>query len=175
MSDVKAAIGRAIDVAIKKSGLTNEEVADLCEVSDSAVSAYRRGKRTPSMRTCVRLGGELLTPYIVELARQLYSSSCLICGRETVDGGQQYKKRYCSYSCKSTASSRRAREKTQRKRESTQFMYRQRLEKTNEAIAAFCDDCTGREGLCRDEDCLLRPVSPLPFIPIHGLKKRRIA
>lgn len=81
---------------------------------------------------------------------------------------------YCSERCTQVAWTR----KNSEKRASQRARYTKKqgflLREHQDAVAAHCRDCEPL-GLCRDAECHLRGVSPLPFVPLSAVSTRRKA
>lgn len=156
--------------AMAARGLTNAATSALCGVPETSLSGYRNGKR-PHLTTAHRLAEALVWPRLIEIAIGAATKRCVVCDREFVDGGQQLRAFACSRACYRTIRSRRMRDATEVRQERVYTA----LRRYEQAVEAFCRECTLGDVACRDDECRLRPISPLPFIPLSKVSRRNAA
>jgi DNA-binding XRE family transcriptional regulator len=169
--ETRAALCVAIKRAMAKRGVTQKEIALAIGLSPTTISTYTTGKKVPKHVVAVRMADFLNWPEVVTLSTKLHSHGCEICGRTTLDAGQQYKKKYCGRACRSTAHTRKQRARRTGVSHERDRYVRRRLSVFQESIDRYCHDCTAGERLCRDETCSLREVSPLPFVQYERKKR----
>ncbi len=138
--------------ALLRRGMGTRALAAAIGVSAPAVRYWRRGEYLPSMEMAERLADVLGEPAILDAVRAARTGTCRLCGRGRLIriSSRRY---YCSDRC------RRLAEKG---------VTPKVPDERDVAIAHFCAQCEP-EGLCRDIDCPLRPVSPLPFARMSGV------
>ena len=150
--------------ALRKRNVQQYEVADAVGLSRTTVSTYVTGKKVPKHTTSIKIADFLGWPAILEVSVKLHSSSCRVCGRQMLDAGQQHKKAYCSAACRSTAHTRKSRERRSGQSAVRANYVARRLAVFQEVVDAYCRSCTDGEAVCRDSSCGLREVSPLPLV-----------
>lgn len=52
-------IGRIIQIRRKELGITQQELADICEVGINTLVAIERGQGNPSVKTLIKIGSAL--------------------------------------------------------------------------------------------------------------------
>jgi hypothetical protein len=116
------------------------------------------------MEQASRYAEALMAPHLVSLCASLRTKECEVCGSSYVeDHNGGLAQRWCSDNCRWVG---RGREKAQKGRDETQRRYdlwARRARKLAKAVGAMCRGCEP-EGACRQADCPLRPVSPLPLV-----------
>jgi DNA-binding XRE family transcriptional regulator len=145
--------------AQKVRGVTNVELARRVGVRPEWISTLRRGEQMPGHQLAVAMAEALTWDGLVPLSLAKRTGTCETCAMPFLSlerGGNP--RRFCGRGCKLTAQRRRRIGRTSR----TTAVQRHRLSKLQAAITAYCRGCEP-EGLCRDSECELRPVSPLPL------------
>lgn len=144
--------------SMAERGVTVRQLADVCGVSQTSVTQWRRDAALPTLANAAVIADELHAP---ALARQIIAArtrTCKACGAEFVTSSQYLTRaRYCGRACQERAWRRRQRS-SQRMRDT--LVLRRQLAVLQQSVAEMCRSCEP-EGLCRDAACALRPVSPL--------------
>lgn len=140
----------------------------------STLANVRRGS-IPSQDVAVRLSEVLYWPNLARLAALARTGSCALCGATFVKDAHAPNKAYCKPGCARAAHARRMRDRSRTNTLTETRLTRKRLDDIRAAVAAFCGTCTAGEQVCRTEDCELRAVSPLPFVPLSKSSNRRVA
>lgn len=149
-----------LSVALTRSGMTHRELADAVGVRrHQTVSEWVRGLDYPLVLHAPRIAEALDAPHLAELVIEGRTIECVICGKTTVAANKGSQKIYCGIRCKAAANDRRRRGA----HVIDSHLTRNRLTEHQEAVAAFCRECTLGETLCPLWSCKLRPVSPLPL------------
>lgn len=161
----------AIRRAMSDRRMTIRVLCDLTGLSEATIVRFRRGDDVPRLATVALLSDALDWPSLVEIATKDRTGACVICGASFVDAGKARRRRYCGERCQRTGRARDARGL----REQTARLTKKRLTTHQQAVAAFCKDCTAGDGLCRDDECALRIVSPYAFVPMSKGSPRRAA
>lgn len=150
----------AIQIALARSGMTHAELARAVGVRRAqTISEWVRGLDYPLVLHAPRLAEALDAPDLATLVIEGRTIQCEVCGASSVASNKGSQKIYCSVRCKAAANDRRRRNV----RVIDSHLARHRLTEHQEAVAAFCRDCTLGETLCPLWACKLRPVSPLPL------------
>lgn len=143
--------------AMKRHGIGQVPLAQQTGCAASAVAAWRNGHNLPRLETAMRLAAALGEDRLVTVVRDARSAPCETCGKLFLNEGGT-PKRYCSVSCNKVAQAMRSGVSTRERA----IVAERRTRRYVAAVDAFCRGCEP-EGLCRDVDCALRPVSPLPL------------
>lgn len=141
--------------------------ADLVRATGSCTTLVKRwmvGEAYPDHPTVVTLADHLHWPALVERSLADRTGTCEACDAPTFVTRGTVKARFCGDRCRSRTRDRLLRARTG---EQERKVLRYRLEEHQAAVRAFCSGCTLGEGLCRDAACVLRPVSPLPLVPLR--------
>jgi transcriptional regulator with XRE-family HTH domain len=157
--------------AKKARKMTNKQIAEAIGCSANFVTSYCKGYALPRLPRAAQLADLLMWPGILDKAKDYARRNCVFCGIEFYDYGQQLKAQYCSNACRATFNSRRSREADEVK----ERFGRYRLKVFQEKVAAYCQECTAGEAICRDEECQLREVSPYPFVALQNLDRKKSA
>jgi hypothetical protein len=169
----------ALNAAMTERGASVNEVARRSGIGAQSIVNYRRGKTLPKHASCDRLATALDWPRLSTISRVLRTRRCKIsdCGRQFTSMMTNHRRLYCSIKCQQSAYARRKRGKAGQ-------AYRLAIKRqalAQGAIDAMCKACEPADRICRDAGgdgtgtCPLRAFSPFPFIPIHGLIRRRNA
>lgn len=154
--------------AIKARGLTHKEFAAQLGCAPNWLSRYSNAHSVPTMDRAIEIADLLMWPAIIDRVKDYASRNCELCGTPFLQVSQQLKKRFCTNACRATYHSRKMRGNDEVK----ERFGRMRLRVYAERIAAYCKECTGSEGVCREPECELREVSPLPLATARFLDKR---
>lgn len=149
-----------------------KDVADAARIGRSTLSAARNSDKVPLLANVARLADVLMAPGLLELAVAMRTGTCPICGASFVDNSFHVARVYCGVACRRVAQARQQRPLNERRNAITTRVAVNRLKAMQAAVDAHCSDCTLGEGICRDDGCHLRPVSPLPFVPLHKAGRR---
>lgn len=147
---------------------TRPDLVRLTGACSTLVKRWLEGGVYPDHPTVIVLADHLDWPGLVELSVADRTGTCEACGGPTFTTRGSRKPRFCTSRCRRRVSDRVA---NGRRLTHDRKILRYRLEEHVEAVAAYCRECTGAEHVCRDEECALRPVSPLPLIRLAGLRK----
>lgn len=126
--------------------------------SASIIAHWRSGEGMPRLENAERLADSLDWPMLATIVRQSRTSECDTCSKPFVNEGGG-PKRYCSEQCRRLKAKMRLGAPTRVRAD----LAERRLRDHVAAVAAFCEWCEP-EGVCRRDDCSLRPVSPLPLL-----------
>ena len=186
-----AAFGRELMKACKARGVPLKELERATGVGHSSLDNYRRGLLLPKVAVAFALATALDAP---RLATMIVEARTFVCRRpgcgRTFRNDTGAPRKYCSSMCQRInenlrIASRRRRQagQTGSKRSANAAVanLRSGLSIADErgrllesAIAAMCAGCEP-EGVCRVEDCPLRPFSPLPLeaYPLRAAPRTR--
>jgi transcriptional regulator with XRE-family HTH domain len=165
-------LARAIEARANPSLVALAAEAGL---SAQTISNLRRARNQPSIRAAAALADVLDWPKLLTVAERARRRPCRVCGQEYVTiHNSQTRRVYCGHRCQQVHWNRQAALGRQRKRRKVEKAASFRLQAAQKAVAAFCRSCQW-DGVCRDDSCELRPVSPLPFIALSSVKKREAA
>lgn len=160
-------IGRELKESMKQHGLTQEQLALLINRHHSSISNYIHGKAVPIPAIAAALSEALLNPRISEMVIESRMRTCVICERRFVDNGNGGPPaRTCSASC------RKLRHERERMGHAPRgsVVTNHRWEIVAEQVRKFCFDCNP-DGVCRDGQCHLRGISPLPLHYLHNAER----
>lgn len=182
-----ATFGRELVKACTARGVPLKELERVTGVGHTSLDNYRRGLILPKVEVARALAAALDAPRLAVLIVLARTFACARkgCARTFVNDTGAPRK-YCSPSCLHIAqnlreASRRARRAGQtgdkRTANAATAQLRSGLRIADEraglledAIAAMCTGCEP-EGVCRVDDCPLRPFSPLP-LEVHRVRGR---
>lgn len=153
-------------MSIRKT--SRPDVVKATGACSTLVKRWMEGVSYPDHGTVVVLADLLHWPTLVERSVADRTGRCEGCGGATFVTRGVERARFCGMTCR-----RRTHDRIRngrRKQHSVGVVTRQR-DVLRRAVAAFCQDCEP-EGICRDEECRLRGVSPLPFIPLSQVSRR---
>lgn len=149
--------GAELTKAMKARGVGQKTLGSQLGVASSNVASWRVGNNLPRLETAQRLASGLSAPILVEIVLQARTGVCEVDGRSfTNQGGGA--KRFCSQECRDVGAKLRSGGGVQGRA----IVAERRLRDHMVAVEAMCRGCEP-EGLCRDMECALRPVSPLPM------------
>lgn len=163
------AFSAALRSAMTRRQLVRADVARETGACTTLVKRWMAGACYPDHRTVIALADLLHAPHLVSQSIADRSGTCEACGKATMATRGSTPPRFCGHRCMRRTADRR---KFDRQGSQERKVLRRSLEEHREAVAAFCGDCTQGEGLCRDDECLLRPVSPLAFVPLSRVTRR---
>lgn len=183
---VKAlAFGREMTKAMRARDIPLKEVAKAAGVGHTALDQYRTGAVLPKTATALAIAEVLDWPRLARIIERARTFVCARSGCERTyrhEGGSPRK--YCTPLCAQQAklqagASRRLRQagQTGNGRHSAAAMVQlrsaariadERAMVAEAAIAAYCAECEPDLALCRQADCPLRALSPLPLATREG-------
>ena len=144
------------------------ELADRTGLDRQTIGSLRSGHHNPKPSTASRIAEALNEPELLAIVMRDRVRTCALCGNGFTTIHNVITRRiYCSEKCAQSAGNRRRIVK----RHSDFRTERHRLSEYQEAIEDFCHSCEPVDLICRDDTCHLRPVSPLPFIPMHQIRR----
>lgn len=166
--------------ALRARGVTLNELGRASGVGHTAIDHYKNGEILPKLAAARRVADTLDWPKLYEMVLAFRSGTCKnrLCKAPFInDGGSQ--KVYCSYRCRDVAGKLRhaqvlARRVTEGKGDGRTNRavaknyrgvireLRERIELHQAGVEAFCRACEP-DGMCKDYECPLRDVSPLPL------------
>lgn len=157
---------REMKRSMKETGIGNTELARQVGCGQPMMHRYVTGKTIPMLDRAKTLSELLANEKLLTIAQEWAQRTCATCGIKFYTANLQMKAKYCSVNCKSIAFRQQRRDRSAM---SAKFAL-ERVKTYQRLVGDFCGDCTAGDGICRDEECILRPVSPLPFIPITGYR-----
>jgi len=144
-------------------GWTLEKLADEIPMARSAIYRYGKGDRMPTIQTAEAIARILDAPYLAEEVVNWRQKQCIVCGATYVDKGTNHAARFCGVPCNRTYRARMDRAMLTESNAHAAIIAKRRLKKYSLAVVAFCRACEP-EGMCRNQACELRKVSPLPLV-----------
>lgn len=183
-----SAFGRELVKAARARGVPFKELERVTGVGHTSLDNYRRGLNLPKTETAIVLAETLHWPKLRAIVIRSRTATCVRTGCERTfrnEGGSR--KIYCSEICRRIAENVRIAQRRNRQagqgangketpaRRHAEAMARMRsglaiaedrARMLEQAIAAMCGECEP-ERICRTEECLLRPFSPLPLARHH--------
>jgi transcriptional regulator with XRE-family HTH domain len=155
--------GSALTVEMARQGISVNELARRTGWQKATISDYRRGEHLPLVGRAGAIAEVLAAPRLLALCVSLRTVTCDECERTFVRdkrGGNQ--QRWCTFACKDRYRKRvtyAADRAWTGKRYDTWQRIAKRLQGRVDAMCRSCEP----DGLCRQADCELRGVSPLPI------------
>lgn len=149
--------------AMRVRGLRITDVMARTGLSEATIVRHRRGIDIPRLATAATYAEALDWPSLLAIVSEARQGACELCGAPFVDAGKARRRRFCGMRCQRTVSNRQWRRS---EREVPSRIMRTRLDVFHAAVAAHCRGCEP-EGLCRDAECALRPVSPLAYVAMR--------
>jgi hypothetical protein len=162
--------------AVKESGLRPTELSRSAGIAREHMQRMLRGDVAGSVEAWTRLCEALDKPGLMAHILPAFTRDCIVCTSPFVDtiirreGSRRYRMT-CSVKCGATYSRRIKKAQNDRSAGRTLTMMRRKLEMYQEATVAFCKSCEPL-GVCRNDGCELREVSPLPYIPMSSATRR---
>ena len=155
--------------AVTRRNATRADLYRHVGACSTSAKKWLDGTVYPDHGTVVALADLLHWPALVERSIADRSGTCEGCGRPTMATRGSRPPRYCGDRCIRRLTDRQRRDA---KRVQVVGVVARERDRLREAVDAFCRDCTAGESICRDDECLLRPVSPLPWIPLSSVSRR---
>lgn len=161
--------------ALRQRGISASDLARAVGVIPDTMFRTLRGEQAGSIELWNRITEELGRPDLMEIVLKNFERTCRVCMATYYDYvirrvGSKRERMTCSKVCGDTWAKRAKRTANERASGRDLTMMRRKVERYDAAVVAFCRSCEPL-GVCRNEDCELRTISPLPFIPIAGLKR----
>jgi transcriptional regulator with XRE-family HTH domain len=149
--------GTLLDRAMRRAKVGQVRLGEVAGVAPSSIANYRCGGNLPRIETAQRLAAALSEPQLVDIVLQSRNGECETCRKPfTNQGGGP--KRFCSQECRDV----KARLREGKGVRGRAIVAERRLADHVVAVTEMCRRCEP-EGLCRDMECPLRAVSPLPL------------
>lgn len=155
--------------AMTRRGASRADIYRPLGACSTSVKQWLEGTVYPDHGTVVAIAEILSWPSLVEQSIRDRSGVCEGCGKPTLATRGSKPPRYCGDRCIRRLTDRQRRDA---KRLQVVGVVARERDRLREAVAAFCSNCTLGDGICREEDCELRPVSPLPFVPLSAITRR---
>lgn len=155
--------GAELARARKARGIGTRQIQDQVGVSRSTLRQYEAGYNLPSLNVATELAEALCCPRLVELIVAARTQRCPVCGGMFVNRGTP--QRYCSDRCHGVAQKKRVGVSTAHRADVAERNLAEALSTIGDfrtAVASMCVECEP-EGFCRQPECPLRLVSPLPL------------
>lgn len=151
--------------AMAARGMTGKELARLTGRSNHQIYDIRTEDGAPSLEFAVAMAEALDWDRLAELARDLWRRTCPECSTVFyINKGHQT---YCSERCSTGAKNRRRAGRRERVRDKRLLKAHNLIVQYRESVAAYCRGCEP-DGICREAECPLRSVSPLPFVRVNA-------
>lgn len=157
--------------AMTTRGMSQTGLAKRAAYGRSPLARIIAGETLPTPEVAERLAEALDWPGLLAKIVPSREGRCVLCDAPFVTAPRGHSRRYCSNRCKRAAHMRMAREGMRSRALTETRLTKKRLADHQEAVAAFCRGCEP-EGLCRDDECGLRPVSPLRFVALSRSSRR---
>lgn len=159
--------------AMTRRGIGTKALARDTGITATTISAWRSGRWSPRADKAALLAEALGWPGLSAALLAERTAACRLCDRSFLvtgwgGGGRQ---RYCSRTCQNRDKTRRMRASQRDYQAQTIVRLEGEVGGYREALLAYCLDCTGGEGVCRDGDCAWRSRSQLPFIPLNAVRR----
>lgn len=151
--------GKELIRAIAASGATKQDLARATGHREALIWAWTKGNHLPRIESAQKLASALNAPKLVQICVDGRKTNCVECGKVLVQASGPMK-RYCSSRCQNIQFKLRHAKGSPRER--VVSAERQLSVYTN-AVQEMCFTCEP-EGMCRDNGCPLRVVSPLPVM-----------
>lgn len=147
--------GTLLTETMAARGVGKKGLARQLGTSGGLLWQWAHGNNLPRLETALRLAEALGEPRLASIVREARTQQCETCGTDILnEGGTPV--RFCGETCKAIRNQLRG-GKPARERA---VVAERRLALYQESVATFCRGCEP-DGLCRDAECALRPVSPL--------------
>lgn len=155
------------------------DLRDLVEASGISRDHLRKmiaGQVSGSLEAWTKVCDALDRPGLMAHIIPYFTRTCIVCTSPYVDsvirneGSSRYR-RTCSTRCGDTYANRMWQARNNQRSANRMTVVRRRLELYQRLTVAFCKSCEPL-GVCRNDGCELRGVSPLPFIPMSAATKR---
>lgn len=176
VKDKVTPFGRALRAAMIAEGIESlSELASMTGIDAQTLSNLRRGHNKPKVVTASVLAEALHADDLLAIAEADRRRICRLdsCGRSFITTHTDATRAtFCSRQCQQVHWGRYYKKGRDRQRAEYEKRTTNLLRAHQSAVEAHCRDCEPL-GVCRDSACLLRPVSPLPFIALSAVSARR--
>lgn len=155
--------GQEMRKAMKQRRIGQRRLIQYVGTTRNVLRQYLMGYNLPRLDRAIKIAEALDAPILAEIARQGRTTICETCGKGFVNEGTR--RRYCSELCQKVAGKRNAGADSRIRADVAEHRLAdslKELERFKDAVAGMCADCEP-EGFCRNADCALRPISPLPL------------
>lgn len=149
--------GAELRRAMTRMKIGRRRLHAMTKIGASTIANYRAGLSLPHLDTAHRLANILEDEKLALLIVRARTFTCPIDKREFVYDGEG-PRTYCSPSCQRVAEKKREGRSTRARA----YTAENRVTLLQQAVDAMCRECEPL-GLCRMQDCPLRPASPLPL------------
>lgn len=163
----KTTFGHELRRALRARNQTRPDLVRATGACTTLVKKWIAGESYPDHPTVVLMADHLDWPQLVERSIADRTGTCEACDGPAFTTRGASPPRFCGTRCRRRALDRRrnGRVLTQDRK-----VLRYRLEEHQDAVRAYCFGCQP-EAICRDAECALRPVSPLPFVALTQLRR----
>lgn len=161
-------VGARLQSIIVQKGWSIQEFSRRMKLNHGTCGKWVNGAALPSPDRIDSVANVLDSPELIAFITRAWKRNCLICDIEYTANTAKGVKLYCSPSCKHVAKKLNyAPAKMAKKNPLEAEALLGRL-----VISDFCNDCSGGNGLCPDQECGLRPISPLPLASAAAIASR---
>lgn len=162
--------------AMTKNRLTIKALAARTGIHAQTISNLRRGINSPRPQTASTLADALHCDALAHLTEQARRRTCPVCAKNYVTQHTDARRmRFCSRQCQQVEWRRHSPKGDHRQRASYEKKTTMLLREYQAAVESFCRACEPTDFICRDAGCALRPISPLPVIPLAVITRRKVA
>lgn len=137
----------------------------------SVVNKWITGSSLPRLEMADAISDALGDPKLTHYIQRAWTYKCDVCKMEFVRAEFRNQRIYCSPQCRRVArkvSNYSGGSKPKRSPLEAEALL------ARIAVSAFCNACTGNDGVCRVSDCELRPVSPLPLFDMQQMRREQL-
>lgn len=161
-------VGARLQSIIVQKGWSIQEFARRMKLSHGICGKWVNGAALPSPDRIDSVAHVLEAPELITFITRAWKRNCLVCDIEYTANTAKGVKLYCSPSCKHV--SKKLSYAPAKKARKTPLEAEALLGRL--VISDFCNDCSGGNGLCPDQECGLRPLSPLPLASAAAIASR---
>lgn len=158
--------GAELDRAMRTRKVGRRTLAKATGNGESTIVHWRSGQGMPRLENAERLAESLGWERLAIIARSSRVGECATCGKAFVNEGGG-PKLYCSPQCRKVKAKMRLGTPVRERA----VVAERRLQDHRAAVEAMCMSCEP-EGMCHQDDCPLRTVSPLPLMVDHRREVR---
>lgn len=164
-------LGAKIQKLLTDKHMAITEFARRIESNYSVVNKWVTGSSLPRLEMADAIADALGDPKLTHYIQRAWTTKCAVCKLEFIRTEFRNQRMYCSPQCKRVArkiSNYSGGSKPKRSPLEAEALL------ARIAVTAFCNACTGNEGVCRVSDCELRPVSPLPLFDLQQMRRDQL-
>lgn len=158
MTESAVQFGEMLRLTMARRGVTARELHRATGLSETAISNWFHGLKTPMPECVVKLSDALQDSRLTNLYARLMQGTC-VCGKTFARLSTKPKQAYCSMRCNRREWQRR---KFGFKNQQRAYVAERLVSEFSTAVVAFCKACEP-DGVCAQSKCPLRSVSPLPL------------